>query len=88
MASFQPWIGLRFLEAVAAADNDPAIGIAHETQRSGLADTMLVDGLFGEIDHFESKCQVVVHGVVDAGIELLPVLCPDGETERAAARIS
>ena len=70
MASFCEWLQLRFLEAVAAADNDSAIGISHETQGSALGDTMLVNLVFQEIHRFDSNTEVVIHGIVDAGIEL------------------
>ena len=41
-------------EAVAGADNDSAIRISHETQRSGFSNTMLINLFFGKVHAFNT----------------------------------
>ena len=70
MASFGATLQPCLLETITGTDNDPTIGIAHETQGASLADAVLINLVFEKIHGFEPEGKVVVNRIVDAGIEL------------------
>ena len=85
VASFYATLQSCLSEAVGRTQNNSAIRVAHETQRSFFTNTMLINGLFGKIHAFNTKHPVIFEGVKQAGIKLSSVQCVNREAECAAS---
>ena len=68
--ALQPYL----LEAVSGTHDNSAVGITHETQRSGFSHAMLINFLFGQVHAFNPNFEVLVEGVENAGDRRSPAL--------------
>ena len=69
-----------FLEAIASTNGNSTICKTLVTQQSATIDTILLNLFLSEVNGFYSNTQMIIHSIIDAGIELSSILLHNGET--------